>query len=82
MGGGGKGGAEVVNSDSRISGSKILIFRPSFYKEKNTKLKLDMTTEKQEFYPDVLFYNKLQKKFRFLPEKHFNLTGKNQVLLR
>ena len=36
------------------------MFKASFYKEKNTKLKLDMTTEKQQFYSDALFYNQLQ----------------------
>ena len=35
-----------VNYDSWISWGKILIFQASFYKEKNKKLKLDMTTEK------------------------------------
>ena len=36
------------------------MFKASFYKEKNTKLKLDMTTEKQQFHSDALFYNQLQ----------------------
>ena len=43
-----------------VSGDKILMFKASFYKEKNTKLKLDMTTEKQQFHSDALFYNQLQ----------------------
>ena len=50
----------VVNSDSVISGGRILIFKASFYKEKNTKSKLDMATEKQQFYSDAFFYNQLQ----------------------
>ena len=28
--------------------------------EKNTNLKLDMTTEKQQFYRNALFYNHLE----------------------
>ena len=39
---------------------KSLIFKVSSYKEKNTKLKLDMTTAKQQFYSNALFYNQLQ----------------------
>ena len=38
----------------------MLIFKASFYKENNKKLKLDMATEKQQFYSDSLFYNQLQ----------------------
>ena len=38
----------------------MFIFKALFYKEKNTKLKLDMTSEKQQFYSDALFYNHLQ----------------------
>lgn len=34
---------------------KILIFNALFYKEKNTKLYLDMTTEEQHFYSDASF---------------------------
>ena len=49
----------VVNSDSEISGGRILIFKASFYKEKNTKSKLHITTEKQEFNSDALVYNHL-----------------------
>ena len=55
----------VVNSDSEISGGRILIFKASFYKEKNTKSKLDMTSEKQQFYSDTLFYNQLQNILNF-----------------
>ena len=36
---------------------KILIFKASFYKEKNAKLKLDMT---KQFYSDAISYNQLQ----------------------
>ena len=39
---------------------KFLIFKVSLYKEKNIKLKLDMTTEKQQLYSDALFYSQLQ----------------------
>ena len=51
--------------DSWICGGKILIFKALFYKEKNTKLKFDMTNEKQQFCSDALFYNQLQKNLDF-----------------
>ena len=35
------------------------------YNEKNKKLKLDMTTEKQQFYSDALLCNQLQNILRF-----------------
>ena len=38
---------------------KMLIFKASCYKERNTKLKLHMTTEKQQFYSDALFFDHL-----------------------
>ena len=40
-----------------------------FYKEKNTKLKRDEKTEKQQFYSDALFYNQLQKILDFYQKK-------------
>ena len=43
----------------------MLILKASFDKEKNTKLKLNMTTEKQQPYSDALFYNQLQNIFDF-----------------
>ena len=48
---------EVVNSDPWISRGKILIFKASFYKENNKRLKLDMT---KQFYSDAIFCNQLQ----------------------
>ena len=58
----------MVNSDSWISRGKILIIKASFYKEKNTKLKFDMATEKQQSYSDALFYNQLQNNLDFYQE--------------
>ena len=44
------------------------MFKASFYKEKNTKLKLDMVPEKQQFYSNAIFYNQLQNILDFCPK--------------
>ena len=49
------GGFTVWGSKLRFLDFKILIFNALFYKEKNTKLYLDMTTEEQHFYSDPSF---------------------------
>ena len=55
-----------------------MIFKTSFYNEKNTKLKLDMTTEKQQFYSDALFYNQLQNILDFCQKN----TQISRVIIR